>query len=147
VAGRTPPAVSLSVATVRTDLVQIFVFPIFTKPLPAVTRRSRVTSSRTLATVPELRAADVCPLFDHLQGPHAPPPTQVFSPLENTRWLESLISEGILKNSTFLSSCFPECVCVWGGTYVRSCYRLRDYLNPLALELDIYSLAHHLCKM
>jgi len=25
-----------------------------------------------------------------------------------------------------------------------SCYR---YVNPLAPELDIYSLAHHLCKM
>ena len=22
-----------------------------------------------------------------------------------------------------------------------------DYINPLALELDIYSLAHHLCEM
>ena len=25
--------------------------------------------------------------------------------------------------------------------------RADDLLNPLALELDIYSLAHHLCKM
>ena len=25
--------------------------------------------------------------------------------------------------------------------------KLRMYLNPLALELDIYSLAHHFCKM
>jgi len=24
---------------------------------------------------------------------------------------------------------------------------LRLFFNPLALELDIYSLAHHLCKM
>jgi len=27
---------------------------------------------------------------------------------------------------------------------VKNC---RQYINPLALELDIYSLAHHLCKM
>ena len=25
--------------------------------------------------------------------------------------------------------------------------REREHINPLALELDIYSLAHHLCKM
>jgi len=25
--------------------------------------------------------------------------------------------------------------------------KLTNHLNPLALELDIYSLAHHLCKM
>jgi hypothetical protein len=26
-------------------------------------------------------------------------------------------------------------------------YASAHYINPLALELDIYSLAHHLCKM
>jgi hypothetical protein len=85
-------------------------FPIFTNPLSAVTRRSPVPSSRTLATVPEFRAAEVCPLFDHLQGPHAPPPPpqQVFSPFENTRRMKSLISASILKNSAFLSSFVPE---------------------------------------
>ena len=33
------------------------------------------------------------------------------------------------------------------GTKQASCSAENGYFNPLALELDIYSLAHHLCKM
>ena len=55
----------------------------------------------TLATVPEFRAAGVCPLFDHLQGSHAPPPPlQLLIPFENT-----LASYGFICTNTFTTFC------------------------------------------
>ena len=40
-------------------------------------------------------------------------------------------------------------VYVWTQNLGQLMLKLRDKLafNPLALELDLYSLAHHLCKM
>ena len=32
-------------------------------------------------------------------------------------------------------------------TYIKNILQTKKQFNPLALELDIYSLAHHLCKM
>jgi len=34
---------------------------------------------------------------------------------------------------------------MWTSCGMRG-FRLPQWFNPLALELDIYSLAHHLCK-
>ena len=35
----------------------------------------------------------------------------------------------------------------WGCGKVFVVFGSLEYINPLALELDIYRLAHHLCKM
>jgi len=59
---------------------------------------------------------------------------------------------GVLKNRKICFSCrVSNCAPVRQRSILISKNKLivksRIVVNPLALELDIYSLAHHLCKM
>jgi hypothetical protein len=38
-------------------------------------------------------------------------------------------------------------ICMWCQGGCAACFKILPSFNPLALELGIYSLAHHLCKM
>ena len=59
-------------------------------------------------------------------------------------WITSRVSIVWKANAaSFLQRCL---VCSYETTFVRFLKSLM-HINPLALELDIYSLAHHLCKV